>query len=483
MFQDRLRQFEDNYWYYNLSYSTVNQSDINFGMPFYYDTEFCPGKFTNRIIASNMQNTTSEIDAWRQFRPNHYVDIPRNRGKIMKLFSVGNGFYAQTTDSIFMINYRGDVQEKQTNNTLLLGRFYLFGKSRDVYGSAVEGWGGTKDPNASRNTHLGYFYFDRDARRFKVFTGSNADIPLTGIEEFMDDNIKFFLLDKFPDYPFVDQKCASGVHFDTGIDFANSLIYMYKKDYLPVDGVDYKNGEFTFEGKKINFADPKYFMDKSFMYEYSIKRQQWISRQYFRPDVFLMNRYNMFTVKDNIIYNHDTKTIYNNFYGKDYPSYIEIPLISTETHNSFFLKNIKIVGELIEVYDDGTEREIDEPLFEQYQIYNGRQSSGWLSLRDISMRDDNNMIEDMTERNEKKWIRKGNGSIIEEFKNNLPVGQQPISVYNKELDIMDVRGNPKSGEGDFEDDYLVLRLLSNKKHNQKIHLRKIIVTLKPEQDG
>lgn len=483
MFHDRLRQFEDNYWYYNLSYSTVNQSDINFGMPFYYDTEFCPGKFTNRIIASNMQNTTSEIDAWRQFRPNHYVDIPRNRGKIMKLFSVGNGFYAQTTDSIFMINYRGDVQEQQTNDTLLLGRFYLFGKSRDVYGSAVEGWGGTKDPNASRSTHLGYFYFDRDARRFKVFTGSNADIPLTGIEEFMDNNIKFFLLDKFPDYPFVDQKCASGVHFDTGIDFANHLIYMYKKDYLPMDGVDYKNGEFTFEGKKIKFGDPKYFMDKSFMYEYSIKRQQWISRQYFRPDVFLMNRYNMFTVSDNIIYNHDTKTIYNNFYGKDYPSYIEIPLISQETHNSFLLKNIKIVGELIEVYDDGTERELDEPLFEKYMIYNGRQSSGWLSLRDISMRDDNNMIEDMTERNEKKWIRKGNGSIIEEFKNNLPVGQQPISVYNKELDIMDINGNPKSGEGDFEDDYLVLRLLSTKKHNQKIHLRKIIVTLKPEQDG
>ena len=482
MFPARCKDFEDNYWYYNLTYSQVNEGEICFGMPYYYDTEYCPDKFTNRIISSNMQNPSSEIDAWRQFKPNHYIDIPRNRGKITILFSNQGQLYAQTTDTTFQISYNGSVTGQMTNEELLLGRMYLFGRSQDVYGAVMEGWAGNKDPNAAKETAMGFFFFDRDARRLKVF--GNSDIPFSGIEEFMDDNLKFHILDYFPDFPIQDQKCETGVHFDFAVDHGNSKIYIYKKDFIPAEGVMYKDGKLqNKDGKQVTLGDPSYFTDKSFVYEYCMRARAWKSRHYWRPGVLLFNRYNMFAVKGKSVWSFDTKDVYNNFFGEQFPAYIEIPLSNAEYHNSYILKNIKIIGELIEIGVDGIEIEIDEPLYDMYQIYNGRQNSGWISLREVSTSDDENLINDINETEEAKWTRKGNGTIIEEFKNYIPRNVPVLSTYNKGLDIMDVGSVLGEDNGIFEDDFIVLRLLSHKKSNQKIHLRKILLDFNLEQDG
>lgn len=481
MFPARCKDFEDNYWYYNLTFSSVNEGEICFGMPFYYDTEYCPEKFTNRIISSNMQNPSSEIDAWRQFKPNHYIDIFRNRGQVKILFSSGGQLYAQTTDTTFQISYQGDVTRQMTNEELLLGRVYMFGRVVDLYGAVMEGYGGNKDPNAAKETALGYFYFDRDARRLKVF--GNQDVPFSGIEEFMDDNLKFHILDHFPDFPIQDQKSENGVHFDFAIDHGNSKLYMYKKDFIPKTGVSYKDGKLQdADGNTVTLGDAQHFIDKSFVYEYCMRQRAWKSRHYWRPELLLFNRYNMFAVKKGKIWSFDTKTVYNNFFGEDFPAYIEIPLNNQELHNTFILKNIKIIGELIEVGDDGIERELDEPLYDMYQIYNGRQNSGWISLRQVSRSEDENLINDMNETEEAKWDTKGNGTLIEEFKNNIQ-GSPSIAAYNKQYDINDVGSLNKMDNGVFHDDYVVLRLLSFKKSNQKIHLRKLLLSFNQEQDG
>ncbi len=482
MFPARCKDMEDNYWYYNPTFTHVNEGEICFGMPFYYDTEYCPDKFTNRIIASNMQNPSSEIDAWRQFKPNHYIDIPRNRGKITILFSNQGQLYAQTTDTTFQISYNGSVTGQMTNEELLLGRMYLFGRSQDVYGAVMEGWAGNKDPNAAKETAMGFFFFDRDARRLKVF--GNSDIPFSGIEEFMDDNLKFHILDYFPDYPIQDQKCKSGIHFDFAIDHGNSKLYIYKKDFIPKQGVKYKDGKLqNSDGGAVTLGDSQYFTDKSFVYEYCMRARAWKSRHYWRPELLLFNRYNMFAAKDGIVWSFDTKSVYNSFFGEQFPAYIEIPLHSNEVHNTSILRNIKIIGELVEVGADGVEKEIDEPLYDMYQIWNGRQNSGWISLRDISTSDDDNLINDINETDEAKWSRKGNGTIIQEFKNNLDNNSTSISTYNKKYDIMDVGSLTKEDNGVFEDDFVVLRLMSFKKANQKIHLRKLLLTFNVEQDG
>jgi len=481
MFPARVKDFENNYWYYNLTFSAVNEGEITYGMPYYYDTEYCPDKFTNRIIASNMQNPSSEINAWRQFKPNHYIDIPRNRGKITKLFSNQGQLFAQTTDTTFQISYNGSINSQMTNEELLLGRMYLFGRSVDIYGAVMEGWNGNKDPNASKETALGFFSFDRDSRRFKVF--GNNDVPFSGIEEFMDDNLKFHILDYFPDFPIQDQKCDTGVHFDFAIDHGNSKLYIYKKDFIPKEGVSYKDGKLMHNNKQVQLGDNSYFIDKSFVYEYCMRERAWKSRHYWRPGVLLFNRYNMFCVKKDFVWSFDTKNVFNNFFGDQFPLYIEIPLHNPSYHNSYILRNIKIIGELIEVGAGGVEKEIDEPLYDMYQIYNGRQNSGWISLRDISHSDDENLINDINETEEAKWTRKGNGTIIQEFKNYISDGEIPIVKYNKKYDIMDVNSVDKESNGVFEDDYVVLRLLSHKKINQKIHLRKILLSFNTEQDG
>lgn len=99
--------------------------------------------------------------------------------------------YAQTTDTTFQISYNGSVTGQMTNEELLLGRMYLFGRSQDVLWHSKWKVGQGIRIRPQRN-HMGFFFFDRDARRLKVF--GNSDIPFSGgIEEFMDDNLKFHI--------------------------------------------------------------------------------------------------------------------------------------------------------------------------------------------------------------------------------------------------------------------------------------------------
>lgn len=51
-------------------------------------------------------------------------------------------------------------------------------------------------------------------------------------------------------------------------------------------------------------------------------------------------------------------------------------------HIPCILKNIKIIGELIEVGANGIEKRLTNRLYDMYQIYNGRQNSGWISIRE-----------------------------------------------------------------------------------------------------
>ncbi len=486
MHTDKAFQFEDNYFYYNPDYSKTNNNEVTFGLPFFYDTEYCPKKFTNRIIASLRQDPSSPIDAWRQFKPNHYADIPRNRGKITRLVPMGGRLLAHTTDTLLQISYSGDVQRQLTNDELLLGKMYMFGRAVDVYGSVVEGWGGNKDPNASEITAIGYFYFDRDSRRFKYLTGGDLELPLTGMDEFFDDNLKFNILDDFPNFPITDQKCKKGVHFDFAIDHGNDFIYLYKQDYKvrPGKNVTYNGATFVCEGVNCKLGDPAYFINTSYLVSYSLRKKQYISRHYWRPEVFLWNRFNIYTKMGDKILNHDEKLVFNNFNGIQFPYYIEIPLKSNQLHNTWILKNIKVIGEVIEVYPDGTWKELDIPIFEHYMIHNGRQNSGWLTMREVSKSDDNNMLHDIDEDTEMKWARKGNGMLIEEFKNELIDDSKSIDILNEKLDIFSLANTrPVNNNGVFEDDYVVVRFLTYKKPNQKIHLRKILVEIDTEQNG
>ena len=486
MHTDRCVQLEDNYFYYNPDYSKTNNNEVTFGIPFFYDTEYCPKKFTNRIMSALKQDPSSPIDAWRQFKPNHYADIPRNRGKITRLVPLNGRLIAHTTDTMIQISYNGDIQRQMTNEELLLGRMYMFGRSVDIYGSVMEGWGGNKDPNSSEITPLGYFYFDRDARRFKFLAGGDQELPLTGMDEFFDDNLKFFILDAFPNFPITDQKCNKGVHFDFAIDHGNDIIYLYKQDWKvrPGKNVTYNGSIFNCDGVNCKLGDPKYFINASYLISYSLRRRSYISRHYWRPDVFLWNRFNIYTKMGDTICNHDEKLVYNNFNGIQYPYFIEIPLKTSQLHNTWILKNIKVIGEVIEVYPDGTWKELDIPIFETFMVYNGRQNSGWLNLREKSKVDDNNLLNDINEEIQVKWARKGNGMVIEEFKNELSDSVKSIDILDEKLDIYSlIDSRPRNNNGVFEDDYVVVRFLTHKQPNQKIHLRKILLEIDTEQDG
>ena len=69
------------------------------------------------------------------------------------------------------------------------------------------------------------------------------------------------------------------------------------------------------------------------------------------------------------------------------------------------------------------------------------------------------------------------------IRDSTSLNDKPLDTEDMFLDIKDIKNTRMEPNGTFEDDYFVLRLFFNKKKNQEIHLRKIIFSQGPEQDG
>jgi hypothetical protein len=475
----RAKGFEDNHYNYDVSHSDINYEGFIFGMPLNYDTQVCEGRYSSKIIMSDQQVLESHLDSWRNFKPNQLLTIPRDRGQISRLIYMQNVLSVHTTDSIFHVPFKG--QRLQLDSTeILLGQANLFGEPVDIYGGAITGYGGNKDPNASKITARGYFYIDRDARRFKMYTGrQDTDITFKGLEDFMDENLRFKILDDVPDFSIVDQKCKDGVYFDIGIDYAKDIIYLYKYDFSCHPGTTYSDGKFMREGSPITLGDPVGFKDESFLVSFSIKNQYYLSFHLYRPDLFLFNRFELFSLSESIIYTHFVQGRFNEYYGQLTPVYVEIPIVDKETYQNWIVRNFMVVGEVLQ-HNGDVVTELDIPLFEKFSVHNGRQSTGWLDFRDLGIDTDENLLNDINETDEIKFRMSTNRIVVEEFKNQVPDGISPLNKYNSELKIYEAGDLQKEQKGVFNDDYVVIRLLSLKPANVEVIFRRLILSIDTE---
>ena len=57
-------------------------------------------KFTTRVIRSKIAGTTKS-DRYREFLANDFADVPKNRGDIRDLFSLGSTLYIHTEQTMF----------------------------------------------------------------------------------------------------------------------------------------------------------------------------------------------------------------------------------------------------------------------------------------------------------------------------------------------------------------------------------------------
>lgn len=473
MNRGRLVGFEDNFYSYNPDFNKRNDVEMSLGMPITYDTEYCPDAYGNRLVASAPQNPESEINAWRNFRPNNFINIPRSRGAVTNVVSRSSRLYIHTTESLFSVYVR-DNTSRATNEDVILGRANFFGRYQDISGEVIEGYGGNKDPNASKNLAIAYFWVDRDAKRLFRLDSSMKPVPFTGLDNFFDIHLGFEMLRVNPAYPFVDQKSSNSIGYDITIDYGRDKLYLYKKDFKLRPDVNPDGGQ--------NLNNLELYQDNSFLVSFNLKDNTFESFHYWRPQAFLINRFCFYSYKPGGIWDHFVRDKFANYYDKNVSRYVEVSIpIKRESLDISRLKSIRVVGESID-HSGVYPRELkNEKLFDKIMVYNGKMNSGWMVLEPTGDNQEGNDASHETELH--KWIIKGNGFKIDYLQNKIITDDEVMTEYNNDLLIYDNKDlNPRVMSSDFDGDmeefvgdYFVVRLLADKPSHIQTIVRDIML--------
>lgn len=390
----RVRGFEDNYYGYNYDYSLTNYVSESLGLPDPYNTCPCLSEPTNKVVYSNKQNITSTIDAYRNFRVNNYLDIPAYAGFLQTMFARSNKLYAHTTDTIFNL-YTGHEELKLSDaSTIYLGTGSYMRTAVDIYGGPEEGHAGTRDPNASVNSTIGYIFIDRESRTLNIFNnGGLEEISKHGMKNWFKENFYLKLMEQFPDYENVDEKSRGGIGYNIGYDHRHTRLVVTKIDYRaknPKDLTLHEGQVFKVNatGEIVTVFDERYFINESVTLSFNYTKKKWISFHSYAPQVYIWDRNYLIGVDQESFWRHnDNNRDHQVFYGKYYPMSVDF-IISDDRKMPFELKSQEIESDA-SVYTENNKQYNRNVTFNKYWIYDTHQSTGIIDMvpKDINSAD------------------------------------------------------------------------------------------------
>ena len=139
--------------------------------------------FDNTIRVSNvLSDETFNNDIYR-FRPVDYYNVPTNRGKIIKLFSIGNIIYAHTESSLY--KFDGSQMLVGNNTDIQLKESEPFDAGITQVFDSEYGYGGIAEKSASCVTFDSYFFYDRHSNHIFAYRDNQPVL--------IDNTIKLFL--------------------------------------------------------------------------------------------------------------------------------------------------------------------------------------------------------------------------------------------------------------------------------------------------
>ena len=454
-----------NYYRYNWDYSKVNDVEPFYGVPQGYDTCMYD-RNDSKVIYSEFQDPNSYFDAFRNFKVNNYSQLPAEWGKIKDFYSVGQQFFAHTTDMV--LNTYHDVQQLQTNtgDEVFLGRGGFLEKGRPILGEASEGFAGTMDPKASMSCQWGHFFVDREAKKIYQHSTQNGldDITKYGWRSFFKENLGMFLLEDFPEFDCTDTVVA-GYRF--GTDHRFNRIFFTKKDYklLPNVKLEYVgNGSFKDPDKgTVLLGDPDYFCDKSFTATFDPNSKEWLSLHSYIPDSYVWDRDHIYMVKDGSVWKQgDKKGDYGRFFGEEHPFIVE-KVINLQTLEVVDTNNIVIDTEATKWLEGQPIFNLDYT-FNKAIIYNYNQSTGEVRLINTNENNLRSIVEENP--NEIRIAKYDKVYQVSGFHNRVKDPSQPLFDNTCELPSLDkivnvdnIKKTTSQDVTDFEDKFIVVRLI------------------------
>ncbi|KKM03454.1 hypothetical protein LCGC14_1774270, partial [marine sediment metagenome] len=123
----------------------------------------------------------------QEFLPTNFIDLPRNRGELIKLQAIGQILIPHMERGL--LRTRGREQLDTSTISAFIGSGDIFAVSPDEIISTDPGYGGLQDQGASIVTEHGYFFVDRAAGKVFLLTDQLHEISAKGMQNFFEDNL------------------------------------------------------------------------------------------------------------------------------------------------------------------------------------------------------------------------------------------------------------------------------------------------------
>jgi len=445
---------EDNYFFYNKTYSKQNKESVIGTQPF-IKVEDCKTVYPYRIINSQESYNDNSYDNWLVFKANDLYDAPASLGRIIGLDGIENNRILARFENTSQIFNSYDTLKLDAKE-VAISNGGLFTSRPKQFSATNLGYAGSQHSDIL-NTEFGHIW--ADAKRGQIFNmGANADsldeLCASGMKNWFKENLPFQIIKDFPaiDLKDIDNNFKGiGLHFS--FDKRFNRFFITKLDYKRIHaGVIYDpvQKEFIHDNQVVRVTNTKYFCNKSWTASYNFMTKTWVSFHSFIPNFYVDDvEYTQSGINDlehnlthSSLWSHNlTNKSYQVYYGKIYPFIIE--LLSEPMLLNGVLNSVQYDCDVIRyhnLYDTVYLRNIT---FNKALIYNDRQCSGPLELIVKNEEDlfasiqypkvENNKIKILVTNRDNKWRFNQFFDTVKSQTNNVPFIKNECSNVNKVL--------------------------------------------------
>jgi hypothetical protein len=360
----------------------------------YYDPEvssLCYTYYPDRILYSLPQQDESLKDSWFVFLANNYKEF-KDQISGVKDFAK-TGIFITFKNSSPLVFQGVDQLQTEFGVKITIGDGGLFSQTpQSVTLSDKEyEYGSSQNSRSVISTPAGFHYISQNQGKIFSYSQGLDEISQRGLKWWFNIFLPYKLTEDFPDYPHIDNPVA-GIGCQSIYDNKNSILYFTKRDFKLKEQfkglVTYnrRQNQFrvkdgTLKGSPIALGNPAYFQDASWTISYDPKSRFFISYHDWHPNLAIPTKNTFLTVKGNTLWTHNEScNSFCNYYGKDYPFEIELPIITGQT-----ITTSRSMEYILECYRRSQLNCVDQYHvldynFDRAVVYNSEQVSGYLNL-------------------------------------------------------------------------------------------------------
>ena len=489
----------DNMLYMN-NYS-LNQ-DIRVTVPLPKKLDDITG-FPTRTIRSSVDEGMVS-DRYRDYLALEFKDVPKNRGDVWDIFTLGSVLYIHTEKSLFVTKGKENLQLGDASQAFI-GSGDIFAQDPDELIPTTEGYGGTDAQFASITTRYGHFYVNREARKVFMFSSQIEELSALGMEKWFNDNIPYRLEDYGVD---LDQSTLVNTDaptdlfgFTAAYDPKYKRIILTKRERVPnqtfIDlfnsgGILSSNNIFYLANSVItlSYTDDTYFQDGGWTLSYYPETKVWGSRHSYKPRLYAYNTSEYFSLVNSAdvstgqIWEHSNEEEPGSFFGTTHNFEFEF-IDNTLPGASKIFSTVQYWTEVQANSSKNATGQVTKhtsPGFTSFYVYNTKQVSGSPDtlnyLTNIRLVDKFWYINDFRDKSLTTTLTNtdlvtGVANVQENFTTGVDAATQTLTMFTDEGVINESYIDSNKQWYDkrrFVDHYLGVRLICDNSTKNLVHL-------------